>query len=102
MAKIIMLPSANNRSAAGTSPIAVNLILRFVNFLVVTVWVITVFTWPVLRWIGALAVTLQGFRMLILFSDKGVFLDWIFINYFLGYVALYCFIAIYRPVQFSR
>jgi hypothetical protein len=97
MAKIILLPSANNRSAVGTSPIAVNLVLRFVNFLVATVWVITVLSWPVLRWIGALAVTLQGFRMLMLFSDKGVFLDWIFIGYFLGYVALHYFVAIYRP-----
>ncbi|SEP42739.1 KleE stable inheritance protein [Nitrosovibrio sp. Nv6] len=102
MAKIIMFPSANNRSVAGTPPVAVNLVLRFVNFFVATVWVITVLSWPTLRWIGAFTVTLQGFRMLMLFSDKGVFLDWIFIGYFSGYVALHYFVATYRPAKFSR
>ena len=101
MAKIIMFPPLTNRSASGKAAVAVKLVLRCIHFLIAGVWVIAVFTWPVLRWIGALAVALQGFRMLILVSDKGFFVDWVFIGYFLAYVALQYFVAIYRPAKFS-
>ena len=59
-------------------------------------WVLTIAVWPILRWVLALDVTAQLFRMLVIFADKGVHLDWTFISHSLAAVALFCFVACYR------
>ena len=67
------------------------------QFVVRFVWLITVLIWPVLRWIAAFDVTLQALRMLLLFNERGFFLDWIFVTHFLGFTALFYFVSVYRP-----
>ena len=60
------------------------------------VWMLTVMVWPVLRWLVVLDVTAQLFRMLMLFADKGIYVDWTFIAHFIGFTALLCFVKFYR------
>jgi len=67
------------------------------QFVVCFVWLIIAMLWPVLRWIAAFEVTLQALRMLLLFSERGFFLDWIFITHFLAFTALLCFVSLCRP-----
>jgi len=70
---------------------------KVISQVVCFVWVIIAILWPVLRWIAAFEVTLQALRMLLLFSERGFFLDWIFITHFLAFTALVCFVSLYRP-----
>ncbi len=70
---------------------------RIVSMGVRIVWMLTIIAWPALRWIAALDVTLQLFRMLMLFADKGIHVDWTFIAHVSCFVALVCFATMYRP-----
>lgn len=74
--------------------IAVRRILRLIINLD---WIVTVLVWPALRWIVAFDVALQAMRMLLRFSEVGIFLDWVFVIHFFGLTALLSFVSLYRP-----
>lgn len=69
---------------------------RAVSMAVRIAWVLTVIAWPVLRWVLAFDVTIQLFRMLILFTDMGVYFDWTFAAHFMVVLGVFCFVACYR------
>ena len=75
---------------------AQSLAARIVLMPVRIFWMLTVMVWPVLRWMVALDVTAQLFRMLMLFADRGIYVDWTFIAHFSGFTALLCFVKFYR------
>ncbi|SEO18959.1 hypothetical protein SAMN05216404_11352 [Nitrosospira multiformis] len=62
---------------------------RFVSIL----WFLVAFFWPVLRWLLAIDVTFQFFRMLIGFSRSGLYFDWSFFLHFLLYTCMICFVT---------
>lgn len=94
MATIITFP--RTPSASGKHRVK-SLAAKIPSMAVRIVWMLTVMAWPVLRWIAALDVTAQLFRMLMLFADKGIYMDWTFIAHFACFVALVCFATMYRP-----
>jgi Uncharacterized KleE stable inheritance protein len=61
------------------------------------VWILTVLVWPLLRWILALNVTLQLFRVLIVSLGAGWYLDWALVVHFMVFVTLTYFVSVYRP-----
>ena len=61
------------------------------------VWALTVMIWPLLRWVLALDVTLQLFRVFVLSMHQGWYLDWILIEHFMFFVALTYFVSVYKP-----
>lgn len=67
------------------------------SIIVQLVWVLTVMIWPLLRWVLALDVTLQLFRVFILSMHKGWYVDWILIEHFMFFVALTYFVSVYKP-----
>jgi len=69
----------------------------FAPVIVQLVWLLMVMIWPLLRWVLALDVTLQLFRVLILSMQKGWYLDWILIAHFMFFVALTYFVSVYKP-----
>ncbi len=67
------------------------------SIIVQLVWALTVMIWPLLRWVLALDVTLQLFRVLILSMHKGWYVDWVLIEHFMFFVALTYFVSVYKP-----
>jgi Uncharacterized KleE stable inheritance protein len=70
---------------------------RLLSLVMRSIWLLAVMTWPVLRWIVALDVTIHFFRMLVIFADKGIYADWTFIAHFTFLVALTYFVTAYKP-----
>lgn len=70
---------------------------RFLSMVVRLIWLLAVMTWPVLRWIVSLDVTIHFFRMLVIFADKGIYADWTFILHFSCFVALTYFVTVFKP-----
>ena len=62
---------------------------RFISIL----WFLVALCWPVLRWLLAIDVTFQFFRMLIGFSRSGLYFDWPFFLHFLLYTCMICFVT---------
>lgn len=93
MATIITFP----RSRGDGKPLTKPLVARVASMMVRIVWVLTVAVWPILRWVLAFDVTVQLFRMLVLFADKGIYMDWTFIAHFACFVVLVYFATMYRP-----
>jgi hypothetical protein len=61
------------------------------------VWTVAVMVWPLLRWVIALDVTLQLFRVLIVSVSRGWYLDWSLTAHFAVFVAATYFVLVYRP-----
>lgn len=65
--------------------------------LIDALWVLTILLWPVLRWILALDVAFQGFRMAFTWSDPGTHDGVTFLVHFLFFTAVTYFVTTYKP-----
>lgn len=53
--------------------------------------------WPVLRWVLAIDVAWQFFRMLFQWNTPGVHAGWTFVIHFLVFVAITYFVTVAKP-----
>lgn len=67
------------------------------SHLINAVWTLTLLLWPILRWIMALDVAFQGFRMAVTWSDPGTHAGITFIVHFLVFAAVTYFATNYKP-----
>lgn len=74
-----------------------NLGNKVLMVLLSAVWVVTVLTWPLLKWLVSLDVALQFFRMLYHWNTAGAHAGWTFVLHFGVLFALTCFVAFYKP-----
>jgi len=87
VSKVMPLPGVQNM---GTPNI---LLTRLINAL----WILTLILWPFLRWIMALDVAFQGFRMAFTWSDPGAHAGVTFIGHFLFFAAVTYFVTTHKP-----
>jgi len=69
------------------------ILIHFINAL----WVLTLLLWPILRWIMALDVAFQAFRMAVTWNDPGKHAGLTFIVHFLIFAAVTYFATNYKP-----
>ena len=65
--------------------------------LINALWILALLLWPILRWIMALDVAFQGFRMAITWSDPGMHAGVKFVVHFLIFAAVTYFVTQYKP-----
>jgi hypothetical protein len=65
--------------------------------LIKIIWVPAVLLFPLVEWIIALDCVFQFFRMLYYWNTNGVHAGVTFGLHFIGYAALICFVALYKP-----
>ena len=68
--------------------------------LIKIIWVPAVLLFPLVEWIIALDCVFQFFRMLYYWNTNGVHAGVTFGLHFIGYAALICFVALYKPKDF--
>jgi hypothetical protein len=76
-----------------TNPSRVHTGNRVVSQFIGILWFLVALFWPVLRWLLAIDVTFQFFRMLIGFSRFGLYFDGFFFLHFLFYTGMICFVT---------
>lgn len=102
MAKILeFIRPARPAVAPGTVPVPAKprpqpFVVRVLSKALLALHFILVILWPFLRPILIIDIVFQGFRMLIGFSDKGLYVDWTFIAHYAAVMFLVCFIHGYR------
>jgi Uncharacterized KleE stable inheritance protein len=92
MGVIVQFPKVLNAAAkrGGGATSSRQLVVR-------TVWVLVAMVWPILRWILALDVTLQLFRVLIISASRGWYMDWYLMGHFAVFVIITYFVTVYQP-----
>ena len=83
---MLPLPKAKKRNIGST--------------LIKIVWVLTVLLFPLLELILLIDCVFQFFRMLYYWNTNGVHAGVTFGLHFIGYAALICFVALYKPKDF--
>jgi len=61
------------------------------------VWVVTVLTWPVFKWVLSLDILFQMFRMIYHWNTPDVYAGWNFLMHFSVLTALTYYVSIYKP-----
>jgi hypothetical protein len=61
------------------------------------VWVVTVLTWPVFKWVLSLDVLFQMFRMIYRWNASDIYADWNFLLHFSVLTAFTYYVSIYKP-----
>jgi hypothetical protein len=61
------------------------------------VWAVTVLTWPLLKWVVAMDVTFQFFRMLYYWNTPGTYAGFKFLLHFFAFSGLMYFVATFKP-----
>jgi hypothetical protein len=64
------------------------------------IWVLVVLIFPLVEWIIALDCVFQFLRMLYYWNEKGIHAGVTFSFHFIGYAALFYFVALYKPKDF--
>jgi hypothetical protein len=67
------------------------------SVLIKTIWVSAVLLFPLVEWIIALDCVYQFLRMLYYWHTKGIHAGVTFSFHFIGYAALFYFVALYKP-----
>ena len=69
----------------------------FLNRLVTLCWMVTVFVWPVMKWILSLNVLMHFIWMLMSWKDKGFYALLVFLFYFMILVFFTYFVESFKP-----
>jgi hypothetical protein len=96
MARIIAFPRAAPAAPAAAQPRRRSLALRSLSRIIFVLWCVLAIAWPLVRLVLIIDILFQGFRMLISFADKGLYVDWAFIGHYAFAMFLVCFIHGYR------
>jgi hypothetical protein len=100
---VVKFSSARKVPAAQAEQVVKELLLpgnlgnKVLMVLLSAVWVVTVLTWPLLKWLVSIDVALQFFRMLYHWNTAGAHAGWTFVLHFGVLFALTCFVAFYKP-----
>jgi hypothetical protein len=101
MARIIAFPRPASATEAPAAPVAAqprrrSLALRSLSRIIFVLWCVLAIAWPLVRLVLIIDILFQGFRVLISFADKGLYVDWAFIGHYAFAMFLVCFIHGYR------
>lgn len=102
MANIIMFPekktrsveSVQDRSTKRSNVVIEKSVLGGMNRFV---WVVTVLTWPVFKWVLSLDVLFQMFRMICRWNSSDIYAGWNFLLHFSVLTAFTYYVSIYKP-----
>jgi len=101
MTNIIKFPAKKTQSVGSVqdkSTNRLNVIAKTVFDCVIRfVWVVTVLTWPIFKWVMSLDILFQMFRMIYHWNTPGVYAGWNFLLHFSVLTALTYYVAIYKP-----
>jgi len=91
--KIQSVGFVQDRSTNQLNVIAKSVFDRVIRF----VWVVTVLTWPIFKWVLSLDILFQMFRMIYHWNTPDVYAGWNFLMHFSMLTALTCYVSIYKP-----
>lgn len=77
-----------------------NIVRLIFTGIIMVVWSLTVFIWPLLKWVVSIMTFFQFVRMLYFWNDPHVHAGWVFLAYFAVLTVLTYFVTIFRPKEF--